>query len=120
MEDDELLLESDSDFIAENRSCMNFPSACWGSSVESVELVDEVELVAEVELVEEVEAPEAELALELGGGPFGGGGIEIPIWLNASMMLCIKLSFPPCDDPEPETWVSEDVTLLFDCSNRER
>jgi hypothetical protein len=70
---------------------MNFPIASRGSSVESVELVDEVALV------------EVVLALVSGGGPLGGGGMEIPIWLNASMMLCIKVSLFPCCDPVPET-----------------
>jgi hypothetical protein len=97
VEEDELLLESDSDSNAEKRSCMNCPIACRGSWVEVVESVDEAELV------EEVEPSEVEFALEFGGGPFGGGGIEIPIWLNACMMLCINVSFPPCPDPEPET-----------------
>ncbi len=76
---------------------MNFPIAFRGSSVEAVELVDEVEVV------EAVEPSEVVLALMFGGGPLGGDGMEIPIWLNACMMLCIKLLFPPSCDPVPET-----------------
>ena len=83
MEEDELSLESDCDFTAANRSCISFASACPGSWVESVELVDEVEL------------SEVELLLPSGGGPLGGEGIEIPIWLSAPMMLCINVSSPP-------------------------
>lgn len=88
-DEDELSLESDSDLTASNRSCINLPSACPGSWVELVELVDEVEEVEEPEL------SEVELPLPSGGGPLGGGGIEIPIWLSAPMMLCISVSFPP-------------------------
>jgi hypothetical protein len=88
-DEDELSLESDSDFTASNRSCINLPSACPGFSVELVELVDEV---AEAE---ELELSEVELPLPSGGGPLGGGGIEIPIWLSDDMMLCINVSSPP-------------------------
>jgi hypothetical protein len=108
VEEDALLLESDSGFMAANRSCINFPSACRGSSVELVELVDEVEL------------SEVEFPLEFGGGPLGGGGIESPIWLNACMMLCINVSFAPEFDRLPETRVSELAPLLFDCASMER
>jgi hypothetical protein len=112
VDEDELPLESDSEFSAENRSCINFATACWGSWVELVESVDEVVPVEEVEL------SEVEFALEFGGGE----GIEIPIWLNASMMLCINVSFPPESESDslPETWVSEVVAPLFDCSSKER
>ena len=115
MDEDELLLESeDSDSIAENRSCMNFPMAMRGSSVELVESVDEVEPVAVAEPLVVV------TVLESGGGPPGGVGMEIPIWLRDSIILCIRLSLPPCWDPVPETWVSEVPLPLFDCENRER
>jgi hypothetical protein len=87
--EDELSLESDPDFTAWNRSCINLPSACPGFSVELVELVDEVEEVEELEL------SEVELPHPSGGGPLGGGGIEIPIWLSDDMMLCINVSSPP-------------------------
>ena len=115
---EELLLELDSDFIAANRSCMNFPSAIRESWVESVEPVD-VELVDDVLSVEEVEPPEVEEELELGGGPLGGDGMEIPIWLNASMMLCIKLSLLSCCELTPETWESWVEELLLDCWSME-
>ena len=88
-DEDELSLEADSDFTAANRSCINLPSACAGFSVELVELVDEVEAVEELEL------SEVELPLAPGGGPLGGGGIEIPIWLSDDMTLCINVSSPP-------------------------
>jgi len=52
--------------------------------------VEPVESVDEEEPVEEVEPSVVEFELEFGGGPLGGGGMEIPIWLNASMMLCIN------------------------------
>ncbi len=83
------MLEPDSDFTASNRSCISLPRACPGFSVELVELVEEVAVVEEVEL-SEVELPPAP-----GGGPLGGGGIEIPIWLSDDMMLCINVSSPP-------------------------
>jgi hypothetical protein len=83
LEEDELLLEPDSDSTAEIRSCMNFLNACRALWVESVALVDEAEV------------PEVEFALQFGGWPFDGEGNEIPIWLNACMMLCISLSLPP-------------------------
>jgi hypothetical protein len=57
--------------------------------------VELVELVDEVESVDEVELSEVELPLPSGGGPFGGGGIESPIWLSAPMTLCINVSSPP-------------------------
>jgi hypothetical protein len=88
-DEDELSLESDCDFTASNRSCINLPSACPGSWVELVELIDEVEEAEELGL------PEVELPLPSGGGPLGGGGIEIPIWLSAPMMLCINVLSPP-------------------------
>lgn len=113
-DEDELSLEADSDFTASNRSCINLPSACPGFSVELVEPVDEVEEVEELEL------SEVELSLPSGGGPLGGGGIEIPIWLSEAMMLCINLSSPPDVDLLPETWVLELVPLLSVWSNRER
>ena len=75
VEEDESLLEpEDSEFMAENRSCINFPKACRGSVVEPVESVDD-----EAELVDEVEPSEEEFAPESGGGPLGGAGMEIPI-----------------------------------------
>jgi hypothetical protein len=74
-----------------------------------------VESVDEVEPVEEVELSEVEFALEFDGGE----GIEIPIWLNASMMLSSNVSFSSESDSLPETWVSE-VVALFDCSSKER
>jgi hypothetical protein len=86
VDEDELSLESDSDFTAANKSCISFASACPASWVELVELVDEVE------------PSEVELPLPSGGGPLGGGGIESPIWLSAPMMLCISVSSPPDDD----------------------
>jgi len=82
-EEDELPFEPDSDSMAENRSCINFLNACRAFRVESVELVDEVEL------------SEVEFTPQFGGWPFGGEGMEIPIWLNACIMLCINVSFPP-------------------------
>ena len=88
-DEDELPLEADSDFTAANRSCINLPSACAGFSVELVELVDEVEAVEELEL------SEVGFRLNPGGGPLGGGGIEIPIWLSDDMTLCINVSSPP-------------------------
>ena len=89
MDEDELSLESDSDFTAANRSCISFASACPTSWVELVELV---------ELVEEVELSEVELPLPSGGEPLGGVGIESPIWPSAFMMLCINASSTPdCD-----------------------
>ena len=86
MDEDELSLELEFDFMAANRSCISFASACPGSWVVLVELVDDVELVDEVEL------SEVELLLPSGGEPLGGGGIEIPISLSAPMMLCINVS----------------------------
>jgi hypothetical protein len=82
-DDDELPFEPDSDSTAENRSCINFLNACRGLWVESVEIVDAAEL------------SEVEFALQFGGWPFVGEGIEIPTWLNACMMLCINESLPP-------------------------
>jgi hypothetical protein len=78
--EDEPPLETDCEFIAENRSCINFPNACRTFRMESVD---------------EVELSDAEFALQFGTWPFGGEGIGIPIWLNVSMMLCINVSFPP-------------------------
>ncbi len=104
-EDEELLLESDdSDFTAEKRSCMNFPIACRRSWVEVVDPVDELEL-SEVEFW----GPPC-------GGPLGGVGMDIPIWLNACMMSCNSLSFPPRDDSAAETWLPEAASPLpADC-----
>ena len=70
--------------------------------------------------VEEVEPLAVEFVFELGGWPLGGAGMDIPIWLSASMMLCINLSLPPCCDAAPETWVSEVAPPLLDCSSMER
>lgn len=89
-EDEEESLEPDSDCTAENKSCINWPSACPTSCVE---LVDEVDEVDEVEPVDE----EVELELASVGGPLGGEGIEYPIWLNACITLCIN------EDPSPES-----------------
>jgi hypothetical protein len=83
VDEEELSLAADSDLRASNRSCMSFPSACPGSSVELAELA------------EDVEPSEVELPLPSGGWPLGGAGIESPIWLNACMTLCIRLSSPP-------------------------
>jgi hypothetical protein len=80
-EEAEVLPESASDSMAEKRSCINFLNACRAWWVESVEFSDEEEL--------------PEVALEFVDWPSCGEGIEIPIWLNACMMLCIRLSFPP-------------------------
>lgn len=74
-----LLLEDDSDCAAENRSCINFPSACPGSSVE---------------LVEETEVDPSELAEAFAALP-GGGGIESPIWSSVSWRASINLLSPP-------------------------
>jgi hypothetical protein len=101
-----LPFEADSDSTAENRSCINFLNACRGFWAESVELVGFVD-VAEL----------AEVEFEL---QFGGEGIEIPIWLNASMMLCINVSCPPEFDCPPETRVPDPAPLLFDCWGIER
>jgi hypothetical protein len=56
-----------------------------------------MELVVLVELVESVEEPdpsEVEVPLPSGGGPLSGGDIVSPIWLNACITLCIRVSFP--------------------------
>lgn len=67
---------------------MSLPSACPGSWAELVELLELVESVEEAELFE------VELPLPSGGGPLGGAGMESPIWLNACVTLCIRVSFP--------------------------
>lgn len=92
--------ESDWDFIASNRSCINLPRACAGFSVEDVDDVDDVEVVEDVNDVDEVdEVDEVELTPASGGDPPGGGGIEIPIWFNACMTLCISPPSPESEDP---------------------
>lgn len=108
LEEDEPPLEPDSDSTASNRSCINFPNACRALWVESVEAVDEVELSG------------VEFPLQFAGWPFDAEGIEIPIWLNACMMLCISVLFPPAFDRLPDTWAPELVPLPFDCWNMER
>jgi hypothetical protein len=115
VEEDEVVLslEPDSDFTAANRSCINLPRACPGFSVELVELVDDVDEV-------ETELSEVELPLAPGGGPLGGGGIDIPIWLSDDMTLCINVSSPPDVDWLLEIWVLELVPLLSVWLNRER
>jgi hypothetical protein len=88
---DEVLLESDADCIAPNKSCINWPRACAGFCVESLADVEELELVDETE--------ELEFPLASGGGPLGGEGIESPTWLNACMTPCINVPSPESEDP---------------------
>ena len=46
-------------------------------------------------MADEVGPVEVGFSPAFGGSPFDEEGIEIPIWLNACMMLCINLLFPP-------------------------
>lgn len=93
------MLESDCDFTAPNKSCINWLSACAGFCDESLEDVDELE---EVESVDEVDdAEELALAFASGGGPPGGGAIESPTWLKACMTPCISVPSPEPDDSLP-------------------
>ncbi len=91
--------ESDWDFIASNRSCINLPKACAGFSVDDVDVedVDDVEDVNDVDEVDDVD--DVELTPASGGGPPGCWGIEIPIWFNACMTLCISAPSPESEDP---------------------
>ena len=108
VDEDELSLEPDSDSTAWNRSCTNFLNACRVCLVESVVLLEETELV------------EVGFSLQFAGGLFDEKGIEIPIWLNACMMLCINELFPSDFDCPTETWVPELVSLLLDCWTTEK
>lgn len=107
--------ELESEAAAANRSCINWPRACIGFSVE---LAEEVELLVEVlfELESLVVLPSEPDAPDEGGG----GGIESPIWSSVCMMLDIRVSSPPDCDVVPETWLLDESELLLDWPSRER
>ncbi len=123
VDEDGLPLEPCSDSTAANRSCINFLNACRMLRGDSVVPVDEVELVEEVDSVvpvDEVEPVEVAFAFQFGCGPFGEKGVEMPIWSNACMMLCINVLFPPDFDRSPGTGAPELISLLFDCCTAEK
>ena len=105
-EEDETPLEPDPESTAENRSCINFLNAWRAFCTEPIELADEEDL--------------SEVVFQLGGWPPGSEGIEIPIWLNACMMLCISLSFPLEYGWLPDAWAPGPAALLFDCGAMEK